>query len=182
MKTIIIFLSALYLIGCCSTKETIQTITVQRDTTFQPEVVHDSVFIYDESLQQWFDNAVELYRAEIDSLKRLQGDTTSMMDFGTEFAKPFKHTWKALKVTQKGDSIFVTFRLEKSNGTFIFREVSAPIKIKVNDTQTIITKEKELSWIEQAWIDFKDFILIGMIFLLIAILVWQRLKGIIRLG
>lgn len=175
----IVVLGAIILSSCCSVKETISSRITSRDTTFYLPAIAETLTVADAEFNIWADNTINALWTEIDSLQNVIYNLSGVDVPANKRTKPRlpRGEWKVDFITKRGDSIWVTFVLKNGDGTFTYREVPGVVKVRVNDTQTDTTKEKELAWYEKIWRDFKDFILVGLIFVMGIGLLWQRFKA-----
>lgn len=159
----VIITTAFFCGGCCSTKDTLSSTTTTRDTTITPPAVHDSVNTdYDRAIERWLMDQIKRLATENDSLRGVKPDTIKTKEYLP--TKPFKHEWKAFKVTIKGDSIWVTFRYDNGSGTFVFKEVSGKITVPITSTNTASTSERQDPWYLRLWYSIKDgFLVLSLI-------------------
>jgi len=176
MKTILYLFSSIYLIGCCSVKETTTSNTTFKDSTLTQEPKVETIYVQDEdnAFKNWAYESIEVYQRIIDSLNAKLADSLKIHSPGKP--KPFRGEWKISKVTLRGDSIWIEFKYDNGKGTFFFKEIPAPINIQIPHTETTTTIEKEKSWIETAWTDFKDYILVLLLILVAGYAIFQRVK------
>ena len=158
MKKIII-LVLFYFGGCCHSKDILTSFTTERDTSIQPSVVHDSILVFNEDYGQELNDQINQLYQEIERLQGRKPDTVLITKFLN--GQSFKHQWSGFKVTQRGDSIWVTFKYDNGNGTFTFKEIPVKINVTITDTHTTAIKQYDPTWYEKLWNDFKDVILIA---------------------
>lgn len=160
--------------GCFCSKETTTTTVTTKDSLLQRPPVEDSIFVTDNALLEYLYEQISILTSSNDSLLKTPKDTVKIKE--QLKANPFKHDYKAEKVTVNGDSIFITFKYDNGNGKFVFKEVSAKFPIKTTETKTVaIVKEKE-AWYLSLWRDFKDYVLVSVIIVLFFFIVLLKFK------
>lgn len=177
MKNIFFLLACSAIVsGCCSTRETVETNSqhtiqttttiTQRDTLAHLPRVSDSIFVQDPYLIQYYENEIVSLRTENDTLRlRLTSKE--------EQPRPGRRVWKASKVTDRGDTIRVSFTLDSSKAFFLFDYSPAPVKFSLHDTNTStlerITEEKNKTtsssdpWYVRLWVQFRAGIVGGIL-------------------
>jgi hypothetical protein len=179
MKNIITITILLFFIGCCPSKETSYSNTTYTDSTLSPNTINDTLNTFDDELNFQFQqlyNIISLQQYMIDSLQSLSPEIITIKSETILPSKPLRFKWHATKITQRGDSIWVEFRYDKGNGKFDIKIVPAKLNILVPHTETTNTVQYEEPWYSSIWNGFKDFILGGIIFILIIFLTIQKIK------
>jgi len=174
-----IILIILFTDGCCSIKEI--TDTTYSDSTLTPGSINAGIILSDEEqinqrFQELYD-IISMQRDELDSLRGLQyyNDTVFVPKYLPSKPRSSDFRWTASKITEQGDSVWVEHLIKGIKS--IFNIEAYPKKIDIKVPHTTITQEYQEPWYSKLWSDFKDFILGGIIFLLLIILVVNKVRG-----
>ena len=176
---IVIILITLLNDGCCSVKESMAI--DYTDSLVVPGVINASTTTSDEEqinqkFQELYD-IISMQRDELDTLrgKQYYNDTVFTTKYVNTKLKSSNFRWTALLKSNEGDSLWLEHLIIGSKSIFNGKVIARKIPIQI--PHTTITIEYQEPWYEKIWNDFKDFILGGIIFLLLIILVVNKVRG-----